>query len=252
MQSLGTDSFTPITLEEMDGVKLMNRRDTKFVFNVQSLDSLLNQLKEKYKILEVEDKRSSQYETLYFDTDDFKFYTNHHNGKLNRYKVRFRKYVESDKLFLEVKFKSNKERTVKKRIIRTNIKADFQGRSKELIENGTNIDASQLQPKLWVHYKRITLVSNDLKERVTIDYDLGFKTFDERGKEITNLIIAEVKQGKLSMNSFFMQLMRKEKIQQMRISKYCTGIALLYDFVKTNRFKEKILTINKVAYGNVA
>ena len=97
--------FEPITLKEMDSVKLMNRKDTKFIFNEKMLPALLKDLTKNYKILEISKKRESQYKTMYFDTEDFKFYTQHHNGKLNRHKVRYRQYIDVDLTFLEVKFK---------------------------------------------------------------------------------------------------------------------------------------------------
>ena len=40
----------------------------------------------------------------------------HQNKKLNRYKIRQREYLISDISFFEIKFKSNKGRTIKKRI----------------------------------------------------------------------------------------------------------------------------------------
>ena len=43
-------------------------------------------------------------------------YHDHHNGKLNRYKVRRRRYIDTDTEFLEVKLKNNKKRTIKSRI----------------------------------------------------------------------------------------------------------------------------------------
>ena len=101
-------AFEPISLKEMDRVKLMNRKDTKFIFNEEKLPELLEALKDNYNILEISNKRESLYKTMYFDTDDFKFYTQHHNGKLNRHKVRYRQYADVDTTYLEVKFKSNK------------------------------------------------------------------------------------------------------------------------------------------------
>ena len=63
-----------------------------------------------YKCVEIENKRVSQYQTLYYDTKDMKLYNEHHNGHLNRYKIRHRTYVDSNLSFLEVKFKNNKGR----------------------------------------------------------------------------------------------------------------------------------------------
>ena len=100
----------------MDSVKLMNRIDTKFVFEIELLKKALQEIKEYYYILEIKGLRMSAYRSLYFDTDEFKFYYEHHNGKTNRNKVRYREYLESGLCFLEVKHKNNKGKTIKKRI----------------------------------------------------------------------------------------------------------------------------------------
>lgn len=39
------------------------------------------------------------------------FYHDHHNGKLNRFKIRQREYMDTKTSFLEVKFKNNQRRT---------------------------------------------------------------------------------------------------------------------------------------------
>src|SRR5687767_7859268 len=108
--------FAPISLDEMDGVKLMDRTDTKFLFKAEQLPAFLEQLATSYRVLEINDRRICRYETLYFDTADFQLYLCHQNGKLNRYKVRFRRYVESDVSYFEVKLKNNKGRTIKTRV----------------------------------------------------------------------------------------------------------------------------------------
>ena len=108
-------SFEPISLQEMEHVKLMNRVDTKFAFTVNALNSLLPLLADEYYVLKVEETTVPHYESLYFDDERFSFFKDHHNGKGNRFKVRIRKYVESNLYFLEVKHKT-KGRTDKKRI----------------------------------------------------------------------------------------------------------------------------------------
>ena len=81
-------SFKPISLEEMDSVKLMDRTDTKFVFHRSSLPIVLSAISKNYRALEVENSRWSPYETLYFDTPSLELYMRHHNEKMNRYKIR--------------------------------------------------------------------------------------------------------------------------------------------------------------------
>jgi hypothetical protein len=109
-------SFESISLSNMDKVKLMSRKDTKFIFEVNDLPSLLSAVKPFYKVAEINDKRISEYKTDYYDTQQFDLYNAHHNGKLNRNKVRYREYVNSELSFFEIKFKDNKNKTVKFRI----------------------------------------------------------------------------------------------------------------------------------------
>ena len=108
--------FEPISLQEMDNVRLMNRTDTKFMVSRTQLEDMLQHLGSNYRILEVGSIRVNRYQTLYFDTVDFRCYHQHHNGKRNRFKIRKREYVESQLSFLEYKEKTNKGRTIKSRI----------------------------------------------------------------------------------------------------------------------------------------
>ena len=126
------DSFDPISLSEMDDVTLMNRADTKFVFSITTLLKVIHKLSYHYRVLEIKGVRLSAYQSLYFDTDDFQFYHQHHNGKTNRNKVRYREYIDSNLSFLEVKRKNNKGKTIKKRIQVQNINESLLGNIKHL------------------------------------------------------------------------------------------------------------------------
>ena len=106
--------FEHISLAQMDGVKLMNRTDTKYTFSYSKLNLLLKRMQPFYKILEINNQLIHSYKSLYYDTEDRKFYLDHHNNRVNRNKVRFREYVGSNLTFLEIKLKNNKGRTIKK------------------------------------------------------------------------------------------------------------------------------------------
>jgi hypothetical protein len=236
----------PITLEEMDGVKLMDRTDTKYVFNISRLPDFLAEVSSTYRVLEVNNCRCSRYETVYFDTTDFSLYTKHHNGKLNRYKVRCRKYVESELYFFEVKYKNNKGRTIKDRVKNKEfVLGPISDKPYDLIKKKTPLVPENLFPNIWVNYSRITLVNNFSKERLTIDTMLNVKN-DSKEMIFPGLVIAEVKQEK-AQPSPFIGVMKKAGIREGSISKYCFGVASLYDNVKKNSFKHKIKTINKIA-----
>jgi hypothetical protein len=240
------NTFKPISLEEMDDVKLLDRTDTKFVFSLSHLPSLLERSLDEYRILEVNGIRMSRYETLYFDTEDFQLYNKHQNRKLNRYKIRIRKYVDSTLSFFEIKFKNNKGRTIKQRI---KIKSEsdlLEGTTGAFLKDKTNIDPETLGPKLWVDYSRITLVNIATQERVTIDLDLKFRTSDP-DNSLNHIVIVEVKQNKAA-SSYFGRLLKELRIHQGSMSKYCIGVARLYGHVKKNNFKPSLTFLNKIAH----
>lgn len=237
------NDFDPITLSEMDGVKLMNRTDTKFVFKRESLNGFLEILKEQYRVLNINGNLISSYKTLYFDTPEFQFFQDHHNGKGNRFKVRIRNYVESNLFFLEIKNKY-KGRTAKSRIKLPDFELSLKNKSNSYITEviGDSID---LDSKLWNNFNRITLVNNNEKERLTLDLDLSF---DWDGNEINyeHVVIAELKQENANRNSLFYSIMKKNGIRPNGMSKYCVGTVALYPDQKYNNFKEKILLIDKL------
>jgi hypothetical protein len=239
-------NFFSISLEEMDTVRLLDRIDTKYVFQREQLPEILEQCRKDYKALSIAGSRFSRYETHYFDTPDYKMYLQHHNGKLNRHKVRFREYVDSGLNFFEIKFKNNKYRTIKSRVKLPEHNLEITGKSEELLLNKTNFNVSDLQDVMQVNYNRITLVRMNMTERLTIDYDLRF-TFRGTTKSYPNLVIAEVKQDCTS-KSPFTALMMENHIRSLSISKYCLGIACLNPTIKSNNFKYKLLTINKLCH----
>lgn len=236
--------FFPITLDEMDDVKLMSRTDTKFAFQANKLPLLLKKLIPFYRVLTIDGKLIHEYKSLYYDTDDRKFYIDHHNQRVNRNKIRFREYVGSGLTFLEVKLKNNKNRTIKKRMKVDAITRELSEEHKKYIKKiiGKNLEVNAKQ---WINFSRITLVHKTKKERLTIDINLTFENEKISG-DFKQIVIAEVKQEKMSRSSDFMKIAKEISILPIRLSKYCMTTLQLNPNVKQNRFKEKLLFINKL------
>ena len=110
-----TGKFQSIGLDVLNKNELLDRFDTKFVFSELKIFQLFKNLETLYCILEIENHRAFVYRTIYYDSDQFLFYHQHHNGKSNRDKIRTRLYNESNLCFLEIKFKTNKNKTIKSR-----------------------------------------------------------------------------------------------------------------------------------------
>lgn len=250
---LATDSmqnFNSISLSEMDTVKLMNRIDTKYVLSRELLPAILERINKDYSILEIDGERVFQYNSLYYDTDANYMYLAHHNGKLNRFKIRFRNYVASELCFLEIKYKFKGSRTIKHRTKIKAIETDLSDRSIEFINKYTPFKENKLEPKIYTNFSRMTLVSKELTERVTIDLDLNFK-FNGDAKKLDNTVIIELKRDGNSRSSNLVDALNHFRIFPQGFSKYCIGRALVENNLKRNNFKERIIKINKINNGNI-
>ena len=237
-------NFDPISLDEMNGVRLMNRTDTKFTFKANQLSGILDRMVKYYRILEIDGQRIQDYKSLYYDTKERKFYLDHHNQRVNRNKIRFREYVGSGLTFMEIKLKNNKGRTIKKRMKVDKIPLVLGSEHKKYIDDiiGEKLNVSAKQ---WINFRRLTFVHKKMKERLTIDIDLHFKNKKDNGN-LKDIIIAEVKQEKMSRSSDFIKIVKEMSILPMRLSKYCMSTIQLEKDVKQNRFKKKLLFINKL------
>jgi hypothetical protein len=236
--------FNTISLDEMDNVKLMDRIDSKFILPFSDLRPIVAELNGSYRILSIQDKKVFGYRTDYFDTPERVMYMDHHNGKLNRYKIRHREYVDTQLGFLEVKFRSNKGRITKERI--EDRSADpqlFNG----FIAAHTPYNPVNLSLTVINHFNRFTLVDNALRERVTIDFNLVFSG-NSRDVLLKDLVIIEIKQDHVDKASTVFQSLKKHSLRPTSVSKYCVGLTLLNNDQKANYFKQTIMQINKLSH----
>jgi hypothetical protein len=245
MEMLSLSDFNSISLKDLDKVQLLNRKDTKFVFTQNSLAQLLDKLKSFYRILEIDGVRTFKYDNTYFDTEEFQFYIQHHNESRRRFKVRYRKYCEANEQYFEIKVKDNKNRTIKNRLKINDGSGNFGEEEKRLILEIIGLPPEQLSPKLDIQFSRITLADNSFNERLTIDTNLSAKN-GISSKIFDQLAVAEIKQKKYDPKSDFIQILRDLKISEMRFSKYCMGMLHVHKEIKYNRFKPKLLRINKI------
>ena len=244
MDASKLSGFASISLEEMNGVSLLKRVDTKFLTSGSELSKLLPLLYSDYRILEIDGNRLMNYSTLYFDTKDFRCYMEHHNGKAKRHKIRIRRYIESDICFLEVKEKQNSGMTNKVRCSIDDFESNLSPKSKKFIEKATKKEW-ELEPALHNYFKRFTLVNTQRSERVTIDTGIEYKT-NSTAKTFKNVVVIEVKQEKQNTRTPIYSTLKSNRIRTVSFSKYCMGIANIFEGVKSNKFKGLNLKINQL------
>jgi len=236
--------FSSVSFAEYQLMNFKDIAETKFILNTKKLKKLLKEVSHKYDILEIGNKRVLNLTNEYFDTEDYKLYMAYHNGKGNRYLIKNSESEEEKKKYLEIKFHSNKGTVSKKK---KKIKAGNISNKKTqvFIKENSPYSAEKLKLSLKNKYSRIVLIHKQNKEKVTIDLDLTCS--NDKGKQkLPHLAIIEVKQKKFSLHSDFIVSLRNKNIQKTSLSKYCIGLALLNKDVKKNKFKSKLLAINKI------
>lgn len=240
--------FAPISLDEMDAVALQNRTDTKYLLRTDQLAQALRALVGRYRVLTIDGVRLSPYQTVYFDTPAFALYLQHHAGRGSRVKVRGRRYAATGQSFFEVKRKTPKGRTVKRRVATDGLATAITPATAGLLAEAA-IDPASLAPSLGNTFARITLVSTTWAERLTIDLDLRFRG---GGRQIglPGIAVAEVKQAGVDRASAFIQQMHAMHIRPTGFSKYCIGAALLYPDLKHNAFKPKLRLVQHLMGAN--
>jgi hypothetical protein len=242
-----------ITLEEMQGVRLMNRTDRKYVASAALFPQLMAAVAPFFSV-QVSDggKWAIPYSTQYFDTPELSMYTMHQNGKLNRQKIRIRSYVDAGVSFLEVKNKNNRGRTSKSRVPvafpRVHAIEELPEEERRFLTEHTAFEVAALRPSLSNRFDRITLVNNRVAERVTIDLNLSFRNHHTGcERQVDDLMVVELKQSG-RQPSTFRDALCGLRIKPHPFSKYCMGSVLTNPSLKYNRFKNKWIFINKIIH----
>ena len=241
--------FEAVSLEQIEAVKLMNRIDSKYLLRIDTLPELLAELKNKYLILNVNGQNISRYHTRYYDTKEFSLYHQHQTGRLPRTKIRKRTYLETAESFLELKQKNNHRKTFKNRILLIESSKDEENKNLKKLIKISSINSEDLQQVLNVYYSRITLVNKAFTERLTIDTKLSFSN-DFTHTNYAGLCIIELKQNRLEQSPVRL-LLKQKRIFPTSLSKYCLGIASLYEKAQKNNIKEKIRFINKLCHEKI-
>lgn len=214
------------------GAALQTRVDRKYVVPTSALATL--PLTQGARVLEIEGRRTSEYESVYFDTENLDSYLGAALRRRGRYKVRTRTYADSGDCFVEVKTRGARGATVK-------LRQPHDGEPTVLTDTAWDFTTSSLgpdrhvsgplRPTLANRYRRSTLLVDGgrpgVTARTTIDTDLVWvdaETGDER--PMGPLAVIETKTG--ATPSVTDRVLWRHGHRPVRISKYGTGMALLH------------------------
>ena len=235
------DGFAPISLDALNArAAMMERLDQKYVVTAAQLACAMDRLANRFDVLEIDGKRAFGYATRYFDDPALRSYHDHHQGRRLRSKVRVRRYLDAGLTFLEVKLKTLRDVTVKRRMTLPGMPEALDDAALAFVDEchrdlyGAPL-GRPLVAGLGMRYARATLVARDGGERMTIDGGLVFGTDGQPRPVRSDLFILETKSalGRGLADAVLRDLHLKPT---PRLSKYCIGLAATGGVSRRNRF----------------
>jgi hypothetical protein len=240
-------AFPALRLDELGAAELKSRVDRKFLAPVAALPAILLSVGGDYRALAVGGRRFRRYRTTYLDTPDLQLYRAHHAGRRPRCKIRIRTYLDTGVRFLELKLKTNKGRTLKRRI---RLEGEWAPALAALTAELTPelrrlVPLARLRTAAAVEYRRLTLVSRHAAERVTMDFVLRVVA-SRAVRAFPSLAIVEIKQDRQAVSPV-LRALHALHVREGGLSKYCLAIAALVPEARSNRFRRALRHLERVA-----
>ena len=245
--------FASINLTELNATaNYLKRIDKKYLITENKLKNILDDLKNNFQVLDIDWTRVFSYDNVYMDTDEYLFYNKHQNKDQSRTKVRTRLYKDSNLAFFEYKQKENwvtkkfrYQFPYKEHWIMTKGKKRF---FEWIWQSLYNTQAPELTPAIRTKYNRLTLVSKNWEERLTIDLNIKIKDLRNKNAkeiELKNLVILESKS--MSEKCFSCQIMQKHLVEKAQsCSKYSLWVIYSWLTEKWSTFAETMKEIKQI------
>lgn len=247
-------TFNKLSLTELNAkASYLKRIDRKFLLTTLQFKNVLEDLKTDFQVLEINGNRVFSYDNIYMDTDDYLFYNQHQNKVNPRTKIRTRLYEDSNLAFFEYKHKidwvTRKFRydfPVEEHWTMTKWKKRFFEWVWQSIHDWEK--APKISPAIKTKYKRITLVSKNWTERLTIDFDIktiNLRDINKKEIDLKGLVIIESKS--MSKKCFSCNIMKKHWLNQAKAcSKYSLWVVYSWIAKKYDHFKETMEKIKQI------
>ncbi|CAN5534317.1 polyphosphate polymerase domain-containing protein [soil metagenome] len=210
---------------------LQERYDTKYVLTAASAVTALNALDPHWQVLEVNNKRSTAYQSSYYDDKDLGLFRDHVQGRRLRYKVRTRRYGNDPEEMLEIKLKSGRGGTLKRRIERTVAFAteltsvERQWLSDTMLTEYGWRPQQPLKYTLALDYTRRTMFNPVSGDRLTIDSGVVAEADSGTAHPVGDAVVIEIKSVVWCCPT--VRVLHRNSIRPLRFSKYCAAVSAL-------------------------
>lgn len=219
---------------------LQTRVDTKFIVYPAVLTALIRDLGDDVKVLDIEGRRQFRYSSTYFDTEGWRTYRDHLQGRRLRFKARTRHYVDSDLCMFEVKLEGARGCTEKLRTPHSpraahTLTPAARTHLRSVLADAGIREPGPLEPRLLTQYRRATLVHAGREARVTVDSDLVCSGGHGTRSVLTDRVLLEVKTA--TERDPILAALGRLGVRPVSVSKYCAGVALLHPEVPSHPWR---------------
>lgn len=219
-----------------------NRFERKYLMDFLVYEKVKEKLKYFLKYDPLGDKKGRYaVSSIYFDSPDYKFYTEKTDGEKIRNKVRFRSYSDisgnsNSPIFLEIKKRINQNIFKKKLKLSSEINLFLNNsptKEEDIVSEFYLLkETYDLKAAAQVTYIRQALINNFFpKLRITFDYNIQCRNIDMDLKNIfcknqvlpKNQVIMEVKYNTI-IPVFVKNIIENNNLTLTTFSKYCSSI----------------------------
>lgn len=216
--------------EVLRRAELQHRIDRKYIVPTGTFTRWMQRLGDSLQVLQIDQRRSFRYESIYFDTADLLTFRQHRQDRRRRYKIRTRTYLDSDDCTFEVKLEGRRGATIKDRMpypigCRDRLTGAAVQRLSDVLVDHDLAMPSELRPVQRVSYRRSTLLLRDAPVRITCDAGLRYDSPTGRASGPRDHLIIEVKSA--TERNAATAALAALRVQPAQISKYCVGVGLL-------------------------
>jgi len=241
VRRLGLGRLRVVDLDTLvEYAALMERTDRKYIVPVSTARALVDAISDTHRVLKINGRRYTTYQSLYFDTADLRSVQAHIQRRRRRWKVRTRLYVEDALCRVEVKTKDNNGATVK--VMGDSDPSRFgslAGADRRFVQlhlaGHADADVSALLPAAEIDYTRSTLADVDAGTRVTIDWNLATRTTMGAAWLDAGHVLVEVKGQSTSTRAD--QVLSELRARPQRFSKYVAAASTTTPRIPDNDFR---------------
>lgn len=220
------EPFAEASLALLADRLLTTRSDWKFVLPQAELPRILQSLYPTHRVLKAEDARWARYSSQYYDTPELDCFHDHRRGKPRRFKVRHRDYLDRQLTMLEIKDRDPRGDTHKRRLPQEWRQRGVDPAGAEFLRGDRQVALPELIPTVANRFWRLTLLGEEVQERLTVDLGIGFG-LGARQRTLDGICVLEVKSAEPRHKTPTLALLQRAGMRPRGMSKYCVGTCLL-------------------------